>query len=101
MSNTMYLVCVHHPDRVYSFRLGSRGTCTRYITGARIGQKLDDWLELHATCGGGQDHFTLAFDLTKDHDLPNPEPLADGVHLALRTAANADALPSNSEEQAP
>jgi hypothetical protein len=93
MSNTMYLVCVHHPDRVHSFRLGSRGTCTRYVTGARIGQKLDDWLELHATCGGGQDHFTLAFDLTKDHDLPIPAPVANAVHGVLRVANDCNAMP--------
>lgn len=84
--NTMYLVCTHHPDRVHSFRLAARGTCTRYITGSKVGQKLDEWLEEHATCGGGQDHFTIAFDLPKDHDLPKIEPVADNVVSILNKA---------------
>lgn len=87
MSNTMYLVCTHHPDRVHSFRLASRGTATQYLSHKRVEQKLEDWFSAHRLCGGGLDHFTIAFDLPKDHDLPKIEPVANGVHLALAKGA--------------
>jgi hypothetical protein len=87
MSNTMYLVCVHHPEQIHALRLANRGI-DFYKPARRIDQSLERFLEDHKMCGGGFDHFTIAYAQTKDHDLPNPEPLADGVHLALREAAN-------------
>lgn len=59
-----------------------------YTSGRRADQAMDKFFEAHKLCGGGFDHFTIAYAQAKDHDLPNPEPLADGVHLALREAAN-------------
>lgn len=84
----MYLVCTHHPERVHSFRLAIRGTGGfRYITNdRRLISSLEGWLEEHAHCGGGLDHFTIAFDLTKDHDVPKIQPVADRVHAALASA---------------
>lgn len=87
MSNDMYLVCTHHPDRVHSFRLAHRRyPLSCYITAVsarKLDSSLNDWLEEHAKCGASRDHFTIAFDEPKDHDLPKIQPVANGVHLAL------------------
>lgn len=87
MSNVMYLVCTHHPERVHSFRLAIRGTKTQYVSSGirrQLADKLEEWLEEHRDCGGGFDHFTLAFDQPKDHDASAPpDKIANGVHAAL------------------
>lgn len=85
--NTMWLVCVHHPDRTQALQLGRR------VFGAydKVPHKqaIEAFLHEHATCGGGFDHFTIAFDQPKDHDLPKPAPLADAVHAVLRDPPEA------------
>lgn len=89
MSNTMYLVCVHHPEQIHALRLGMRDD--RLTDGYKrvpLAARIEAWLAEHRICGGGHDHFTIAYAQAKDHDLPNPEPLADSVHLTLREAAN-------------
>ena len=93
--NTMYLVCVHHPDKADAFRLSQRERLGYGIAAGRelrppdrYVRSLEKFLETHKHCGGGFDHFTIAYDQAKDHDLPQPAPIADAVHLALREAAN-------------
>ncbi len=95
MSNTMYLVCVHHPEPVLSLRLASRtlvrdrsGDMEPYTVYKRTQENMERFFEAHKLCGGGFDHFTIAYEQTKDYDLPTPAPLADAVHLSLRDAAN-------------
>lgn len=85
--NTMYLVCVHHPSPMEALCLGRRVGLKGYDH-APASAKVEKFFEKHKHCGGGCDHFTIAFEQPKDHDLPKPAPLADGVHLALREAAN-------------
>lgn len=107
--NLMYLVCVHHPDKADAFRLSQR---ERFGYGIAAGRELrpadryvrslEKFLDTHRHCGGGFDHFTIAFGQVKDYDLPKPEPLANGVHLALREAANSPRVePTHPEDQAP
>jgi hypothetical protein len=84
--NTMYLVCVHHPEAMHALRLGRRNLDGYNI--APTSAKIEKFFAEHKLCGGGFDHFTIAFELAKDHDLPLPKPVADGVHMALREAAN-------------
>ena len=85
--NTMWLVCVHHPERTQALFLGRRmirgysRTCSQ--------KELEDFYRDHETCGGGFDHFTIAYDRDKDHDLPKPAPLADAVHATLRNPPEA------------
>lgn len=92
--NTMYLVCVHHPDKAQAFALAERSDkASGYVNCIEIDrtyelQSLEAFFKTHVHCGGGFDHFTIAFELAKDHDLPKPAPVADGVHMALREAAN-------------
>lgn len=86
--NTMYLVCVHHPDKADAFVLASRAQLHEYCSAHLYAPALHKWFAAHKHCGGGFDHFTIAYDQVKDHDLPKPAPLANGVHLALREAAN-------------
>ena len=100
MSNTMWLVCVHHPDKADAFRLSCRERQGYGIAAGRelrppdrYARSLEKFFETHKTCGGGFDHFTIAYDLTKDHDLPTPNPCADAVHGVLRVANDCNAMP--------
>lgn len=87
VGNTMWLVCVHHPDRTQALCLGRRST-RGYNT--RVDEKtLHNFYREHEGCGGGYDHFTVAFDFDKDHDLPKPAVLADAVHAVLRDPPEA------------
>lgn len=87
MSNTMWLVCAHHPDRTEAIQLGRR--VSDGFARAPHAAKLDEFFEQHKLCGGGHDHFTVAFDRPKDWDLPTPAPVADAVHAALRDMPGA------------
>lgn len=87
MSNTMFLVCTHHPDRVHSLRLALRNAIADGYHRVPLSARIESFLETHKHCGGGCDHFTLAFELPKDHDLPKIEPVANGVYVALTDAA--------------
>lgn len=85
--NTMWLVCIHHPDRTQSLQLGRR--VMRGYSRAPHAHDIERFFREHEGCGGGYDHFTIAFDLGKDHDLPKPAPLADAVHAVLRDPPGA------------
>jgi len=102
--NTMYLVCVHHPDKADSVLLADRcdSDGKKHAYTSMVGERrLAKFFEKHAHCGGGFDHFTIAYTEQKDHDVPKPELLANGVHLVLREAANSPAAqPINPQEQA-
>jgi hypothetical protein len=87
MSNTMWLVCVHHPDRTAAIQLGRR--VMHGYNRAPHAAKLEEFFERHKLCGGGFDHFTIAYDQAKDGDLPKPAPLADAVHAVLRDPPGA------------
>lgn len=92
----MYLVCTHHPDKAHAFILASReGRAFEPDVSwnklaprpaERYGKALEKFLKAHAECGHSLDHFTIAFDQPKDHDLPKVEPVADRVHAALERA---------------
>jgi hypothetical protein len=95
MSNTIYLVCVHHPDKSDAFVLAERADLTGYVHGKLLprylqsqADRLAKFFKRHAHCGRGCDHFTIAFDKQKDWDLPKPAPVAEAVHLNLQVAAN-------------
>lgn len=88
--NTLYIVCIHHPDQVHACRLASRtlvrdmsGDMQPYTCPRRVDQHLEKFFEDHKLCGGGFDHFALAFERPKDHDLPTPAPLTEAVNEAL------------------
>lgn len=85
--NTMWLVCTHHPDRTQALCLGRRST--RGYESRANDKALHNFYRMHESCGGGFDHFTIAFDREKDHDLPKPAPLADAVHAVLRDPPGA------------
>jgi hypothetical protein len=91
MSNTMYLVCVHHPEQVLSLRLGVR-EMDGYNHSPRS-SVIEAFFNAHKLCGGGLDHFTIAYEQTKDHDLPIPAPVANAVHGVLRVANDCNAMP--------
>lgn len=79
MSNRLYLVCSHCPDRAQSFALGERG-----VDGYRSQSEtkgLQKWFDAHRHCGNNHDHFTVAYDFPKNHDMKSVEA---GVHKALR-----------------
>lgn len=93
--NTIYIVCLHHPHPSQAFRVASREGIEPFTPDIawnklaaqpanRYGKGLEKFFETHKLCGGGFDHFALAFELPKDHDLPKAEPLAEGVHAGLR-----------------
>lgn len=84
MRNALWLCCIHHPDRTQAIQLGRR-VADGYHR-APTAAKLEEFFEKHELCGGGFDHFTIAYDLTKDHDLPTPNRVADVVHLKLQEA---------------
>lgn len=86
MSNTMYLVCTHHPEPIHACVLADRDHNTDGYEPSTTNAKLQKFLTEHKLCGGGFDHFTLAFARPKDGDLPKPKPLADVVHLTLTDA---------------
>lgn len=79
--NTLYLVCSQHPQTIHALRLGERHDDTYAPTSSQA--KLERFFEEHKLCGGGFDHFTIAYAKPKDHDLPVAKPLADVVHLSL------------------
>ncbi len=82
--NTMFLVCTHHPTAADSFHLGARVKGSGYKPrDVGLERGLRKWLDTHSTCGGGYDHFTIAFELPKDGDLLKVDPIANGVHVAL------------------
>ena len=88
-ANLMYLVCRSHPERVNSLVLGKRNAgCYGKVPDPR---QVEKWFEQHAFCGGGRDHFTIAYDQTADWDVPKPAPVADAVHAVAR-AANEEAV---------
>lgn len=93
-ANTLYLVCAHHPNQVDAFRLADRapkrdfsGGMDAYSGAIHLGDRaLNKWFVAHAHCGGSFDHFSLAFERPKDHDIPIDKPLANAVHLQLVTS---------------
>jgi hypothetical protein len=103
MSNTIYLVCVHHPDKADAFVLAERADLMGYThfldQGGKMlprfmqsqADRLAKFFKRHKHCGRGCDHFTIAFDQAKDWDIPKPETLAEAVHAHLQVAANEPA----------
>lgn len=85
--NVMWLVCAHHPDRTEAIQLGRRTIDA--FNRAPHAARLEEFFERHKYCGGGHDHFTIAYDRPKDWDLPKPAPLADAVHAVLRDPPEA------------
>lgn len=85
--NTMWLVCAFHPDRTQALQLGRRvfGAYAR----APHAKDVEAFFREHAGCGSTLDHFTIAYDRPKDHDVPKPAPLADAVHVTLRDPPEA------------
>lgn len=87
--NLMYLVCTHHPDRMDALVIGSRGQSANgrglpYTSMLTQNSALQKFLDKHARCGGGFDHYTIAFDAGKDQDLPKP--VASAVARAVTEA---------------
>jgi hypothetical protein len=89
MSNTLYLTCKHHPSQAESFVLASRKNGESYQAGVMV--RFQKWLDKHAACGGGLDHFTVGYAKEKDSDLPSPAPVANGVHRVLQAANEGQA----------
>jgi hypothetical protein len=89
LSNTLYLTCKHHPSPAESFVVAERREGESFKAGVMV--RLQKWLDRHAACGGTLDHFTAGYALTKDGDLPNPAPIANGVHHVLRSANEGQA----------
>lgn len=87
--NTLYLTCKHHPSPAESFVVAERKSGESYKAG--VVTRLQKWLDKHAACGGTIDHFTAGYAKTKDGDVPNPAPIADGVHQILRAANEGQA----------
>jgi len=101
MSNTMWLVCTHHPNQVDAFLLADRsprrdmsGRMSPYssalhapdaesIAANNARRAFEKFLRVHAHCGTGFDHFSIAYEKPKDHDVPLEKPLANAVHLTL------------------
>lgn len=85
--NTLWLVCNFHPDRTQALQLGRRvfGPFGR----APHAKDIEAFYREHAGCGATLDHFTLAYDQAKDHDVPKPAPLSDAVHAVLRDPPEA------------
>jgi galactokinase/mevalonate kinase-like predicted kinase len=65
--NRMFLVCTHHPQMVDAIAIGRRNSFDGYRTAANAAA-LEKWLDTHKDCGGTQDHYTIAYENTKDHD---------------------------------
>lgn len=82
--NRMFITCRHHPTLAESFCLADRSDAASYESRGNH-SRLQKWLDTHATCGGGFDHFTLGYSQQKDADMPAPNPIADGVHMALNS----------------
>lgn len=82
--NRMYLTCRHHPTQAESFLIGDRVDAGSYSAARNDGKSVQKWLDQHATCGGGFDHFTVSYALQKDGDIPTEQPLANAVHATLR-----------------
>lgn len=78
--NRMFLACRHCATKAESFLLGDR-TVDGYRTSVDR-KALQKWLDTHKHCGNEHDHFTIAFDLPKNHDMTSVEA---GVAKALRT----------------
>lgn len=90
-SNRMYLVCTHHPDQRDALLLAERSSSdSRYfVSSCRCLGKCEcsknelrsqqKWFETHADCGGTHDHFTVAFEMPKDHDI-HVEAAVNGAH---------------------
>lgn len=88
MSNILYLTCRLHPTHAESFVLVERGAGDVYRINPRhsaiqFQERFAKWLEKHGACGGGFDHFTASYAFPKDNELPSPNPVAEGVQLAI------------------
>lgn len=90
MSNQrIWLVCSHHPHREQGIALGKRLVDGFYR--CPTDRELEAWFDEHKHCGGGHDHFTVAYDHPKDYDVSSPAPpIAAHVRLALVSASEAD-----------
>lgn len=66
----MFLVCNAHPDSENSIELGRRRG--REYGKSPYGRALSDWLERHAECCDGPDHFRLAHERTPNWDQATP-----------------------------
>lgn len=84
MSNRMFLACRFHPTLQESLLLGDRDANGSYAT-VLTQQKMQKWLDQHATCGGGFDHFTVAYAAEKDNEAPVASPTQLAVHKALNS----------------
>lgn len=82
--NRMFLTCRHHPSIEHSFCFADRKDAASYEARGN-NSRLQKWLDTHATCGGGFDHFTLAYSQQKDGDMPSANPVGDAVHVALNS----------------
>lgn len=80
--NRLYLACRMHPTREESYLLGDRAYSASYEARA-VHASLQKWLDRHANCGGGFDHFTVAYHGAKDDEQPTLNPIADAVHIGL------------------
>lgn len=81
--NRLFLTCRVHPTLQDSFCLADRKDASSYEARSNP-SRLQKWLDTHATCGGGFDHFTLGYSQQKDGDIPAPKPVAEAVHAHLR-----------------
>lgn len=84
--NRMFLVCTHHPTQRDSYLIAGRNRRGYDNLIEDEDGYFSKWLIKHAACGGGFDHFSLAFERPKDHDIPIDKPLANAVHLQLITS---------------
>jgi hypothetical protein len=82
--NRLFITCRHHATLAESFCLADRPDATSYEARGNH-SRLQKWFDTHATCGGGFDHFTIAYSQQKDGDMPSAKPVADAVHVALNS----------------
>lgn len=70
-ANRIYLVCQKHQSADQVFCIGERADSDSQYT-APSTKRLDDWYAKHMKCGRGCDHFTVAYQRSRDWDVSTP-----------------------------